>query len=313
VSDLALTAIDLHVSYGQTPALRGVSFAVREREVFGIAGESGSGKTTIAMAALGLLRPPGRVVRGRILLDGVDVLRLSEEALRRLRWRDVAFVPQASLNALNPVLRVEEQIEDAIVAHEGPQGRTALRGRIAGLLDAVALAGSVARRYPHELSGGMRQRVCIAMATALHPRLLIADEPTSALDVIVQRSVVESLVAATERLGASLVVIGHDLALLAQLVDRLMVMRRGRVVELGSARDLYREPTHPYTRALLEAVPAIGNPRLYRTPLAAPDCVAGGRCDGGRSFSEGSATMHDVSPGHLVACESTFTAAIVAG
>lgn len=302
----ALLAVrDLAVSYvtagGRVPAVRGARFSVGPGEAFGIVGESGSGKSTIALAALRLLRPNARVERGELLLDGVDLLRLSEAEMRRVRWRDIALVPQASLNALNPVLRVEEQIADAIVAHEGSQPRRRLRERVLELLASVRLSAAVARRYPHELSGGMRQRVCIAMAVALAPRVLIADEPTSALDVVVQRAVAEVLLEATERLGAALVLIGHDLALQAQLVDRLAVMRAGRVVEVGPARALFREPAHPYTRLLLASLPAFarrGLP-LPAEALRPSGCVLGAACPGP---VVGDGEMHEIGPGHLVAC-----------
>jgi len=313
VASSVLTVEDLRVSY-QTRrhvvrAVDGLSFDVASGEVLGLAGESGSGKSTAAMAILRLVRPPGRIEQGRVMLDGVDLLTVDQRVLRRIRWRQVALIPQGSMNSLNPVMRAGDQIADAITAHEDRSDGAALRQRVATLLDSVRLGRDVARRYPHELSGGMRQRVCIAMATALDPRLLIADEPTSALDVVVQRAVAETLLDATHRLGASLVVIGHDLALQAQMVDRLAVMRRGRLVEIGRVRAMFREPMHPYTRALLAAVPSIRDPngtrrRTWSAPSGDPSrCFLGAACVQDRATpSEALPLMHDVGSGHFVAC-----------
>jgi peptide/nickel transport system ATP-binding protein len=309
-----LTVEDLRVSYetrhGRLVAVDGLSFGVGAGEVVGLVGESGSGKSTAAMAILRLLRPPGRIEHGRAMLDGVDLLTVHDTALRQIRWRQVAFIPQGSMNALNPVMRVGDQITDAITAHEDRTASASLRQRVDLLLDSVRLDRTVARLYPHELSGGMRQRICIAMATALEPRLLIADEPTSALDVVVQRAIAETLLEATHRLGASLIVIGHDLALQAQMVDRLAVMRHGRLVEIGPVRAVFREPVHPYTRTLLTAVPSIRDPdgsrRLtwpVRLPVAPGHCVLGAACvQDGVTPAQAVPLMHRVGEGHFVAC-----------
>jgi peptide/nickel transport system ATP-binding protein len=266
VTETVLDVDDLAVSYpggsgGRVRVVDGVSFTIGRGEIVGLVGESGSGKSSTAMAILGLIKEPGRVERGQVRLGGMDLGRLERAELQRLRWRDLAFIPQGAMNALNPVMRVGEQIGDGIAAHEAGIGRRALRLRVDELLMSVRLDPVVARRYPHQLSGGMRQRVCIAMATALGPSMLIADEPTSALDVVVQRAIAETLLEARARLGASLLLIGHDLALQAQMVDRLAVMRSGRIVEVGPVRQIFRAPVHPYTRALLGAVPVLGSRR----------------------------------------------------
>jgi oligopeptide/dipeptide ABC transporter ATP-binding protein len=313
VGAATLSVENLRVSYpgrdGRVAAVDGISFDVAPGEILGLVGESGSGKSTTALAILRLIRPPGLVEEGRAFLDGTDLLTVHDRELQRLRWSRVAFIPQGSMNSLNPVMRSGDQIADAIVAHEGRTDRAALRLRVAALLESVRLRPDVAGRYPHELSGGMRQRVCIAMATALGPRLLIADEPTSALDVVVQRAVAETLLEATERLGASLLLIGHDLALQAQMVARLAVMRAGRLVELGPVRAVFREPAHPYTRALMAAVPSIRDPHgtRHRSWPAAPvdpsRCLLGDACvQRGATAGEARPLMHEIAIGHLVAC-----------
>jgi peptide/nickel transport system ATP-binding protein len=238
-------------------AVDGVSFQLRRGEILGLVGESGSGKTTTAMAILGLIKPPGRVVGGSVRLAGVDLLALGRRELRPLRWSAISLVPQGAMNALMPVMRVEAQIADAIRAHEGHIPRRAMRERIRELLASVELSPRVAEMFPHELSGGMKQRVCIAMAIALQPQVVVADEPTSALDVVVQRAVAETLADVQRRLGVSVILIGHDMALQAQLADRLGVMWNGRLVELGPVREIFRAPAHPYTRMLLRAIPSL--------------------------------------------------------
>ena len=309
-----LTVDSLQVAYhgrgDPVVAVDGLSFDVAAGEVLGLVGESGSGKSTAAMAILRLIRPPGRIEHGLVRLDGLDLLSVDPVVLRRIRWREIALIPQGSMNSLNPVMRAGDQIADAIVAHEDRIDGAAVRWRVDGLLDAVRLGRDVARRYPHELSGGMRQRVCIAMATALHPRLIIADEPTSALDVITQRAVAETLLDATRRLGASMILIGHDLALQAQMVDRLAVMRRGRLVEIGPVRAVFHQPVHPYTRTLLTSVPSIRDPdgsRRRTWPVQTSDdpgrCFLGAAClQDGAAPAEVLPLMHDVGERHLVAC-----------
>jgi peptide/nickel transport system ATP-binding protein len=267
---------DLRVHYrtarGPVHAVDGVSFTVNRGERFGMVGESGCGKTTTAMTILRLLREPARVVGGRILLDGVDILRLGEAELRRVRWARISLVPQGAMNALNPVMRVRDQIGDAIVTHEAGVSARQLAARVDELLAAVGLPGRAADLFPHELSGGMKQRVCIAMAIALKPQLIVADEPTSALDVVVQRVVAQTLSEVVERLGASLILIGHDMGLQAQLVDRLAVMYAGRIAEIGTVREIFRAPTHPYTRMLISSLPSL---RERRMPRAIPGLPPG--------------------------------------
>ena len=277
---------------GSLRAVDDVSFALHHGEMLGLVGESGSGKSTTAMAILGLIKEPGRIDAGRVVLDGTDLRALRGDALRRERWRSLSLVPQGAMSALNPVMRVGAQIADVIEVHE----RGAVSGqRIRELLDSVGLPERVVRMYPHELSGGMKQRVCIAMAIALEPKVMVADEPTSALDVIVQRAVAETLKAVQARLGTAVLVIGHDMALQAQLVDRIGVMCRGRLVEIGPVRSIFRSPAHPYTKLLLQAVPSLRD-RDWR-PAAATQTL---RDEAMRLVDQGHA-LAEVADEHLAA------------
>jgi peptide/nickel transport system ATP-binding protein len=311
----ALTVERLTVSYplavGRFNAVDGVSFSVRPGETFGLVGESGSGKTTTAMAILRLLRPPARIDGGSVRLNGTDLLTASEHALRRIRWQQLSLVPQGAMNSLNPVMRIGQQLGDVIVTHEGRRAARSMRARLEKLLATVGLPSRVTGMYPHELSGGMKQRVCIAMAVALEPRLIIADEPTSALDVVVQRVVAQTLLEVQDRLSAGLILIGHDMGLQAQMVDRLAVMYRGRLVEQGPVREMFRAPVHPYTRLLIASVPSIKKVKatvadrdaLAKVARGASGCALGADC-GRRSATneEGVPFMHDIGPDHLVTC-----------
>ena len=216
---------DLRVSYahplGAVRAVDGVSFTLAANERFGLAGKSGSGKSTMALAILRMIRPPGRIDGGRVFLDGVELSALDHASMRRLRLAGIALVPQGSMNSLNPVMRIGAQIEDALADHGVALSRAALDVRVGELLSTVGLRPGVAALYPHELSGGMKQRACIAIAICLRPRVIIADEPTSALDVVVQRQVMETLARVQRDLGAAVILVGHDMGLMAQFVDRL--------------------------------------------------------------------------------------------
>ena len=242
---------------GLVQAVDDVSFALAPGERFGLAGESGSGKSTLALSILRMIKPPGRLAAGEVWFAGRRLADLDEEGIRALRLTGIALVPQGSMNSLNPVLRIGRQIADAFADHDLRLNRGEEEQRVAALLADVGLPENVSRMYPHELSGGMRQRACIAIAISLSPRVIIADEPTSALDVVVQRQVMATLARVQRDLGAAVILIGHDIGLMAQFVDRLAVMYAGRLVEVAPIAEIIANPRHPYTRALIATLPSL--------------------------------------------------------
>jgi peptide/nickel transport system ATP-binding protein len=265
----ALEIRGLRVSFdhplGLVRAVDDVSFTLRTNERFGLVGESGSGKSTMALAVMRMIRPPGHIDGGSILLGDTNLSALTDDAMRRVRLAGIALVPQGSMNALNPVMRVGDQVADAMRDHGvRPKDIDALMAR-------VGLPAGTAGKYPHELSGGMKQRVCIAIAMCLRPTVIIADEPTSALDVVVQRQVMRTLADVQLDLSAAIVLIGHDMGLMAQFVDRLGVMYAGRLVEIAPIAEVVRKPRHPYTEMLVASLPSMDHKdALHGIPGLAP-------------------------------------------
>ena len=249
---------DLHVWFDiedspELHAVQGVSMSLAAGERLGLVGESGCGKTTTALAVLGLL-PPTSSVSGRVLLEGKDLLAEGEDSVLPHRWVDIAIVFQGAMNALNPVRTIGSQIVEALELHGRATG-SAARARTADLLESVGIPSSRAERFPHELSGGMRQRAAIAMALSCNPKVLIADEPTTALDVMVQAQILELLDTLCREFGLALILVTHDLPVVAQVCTRAAVMYAGEIVESGRVDDLYHAPRHPYTRLLFAATP----------------------------------------------------------
>ncbi len=305
---------DLHVWFDlpdeqKLHAVRGVSFDLDAGERVGLVGESGCGKTTTILAMLGLL-PPSATVAGEVLLNGTNVLAADEDATRPHRWADISMVFQGAMNALNPVKTVESQIVEPMTLHGTASGNQA-KERAGELLELVGIPAAAGARYPHEFSGGMRQRAALAMALACEPKVLLADEPTTALDVMVQAQILELMLRLTRELGLALVLVTHDLPVVAQVCERAAVMYAGEIVEAGRLDDLFHEPKHPYTRMLFAATPDLyGEDEVLSIPGSPPrldrdlvGCPFRARCD--RAFDRCIAEaplLRQVGDGREAAC-----------
>jgi peptide/nickel transport system ATP-binding protein len=320
-----LDARDIRIYYtttvGEARVVDGVDLAIRRDEIFGLAGESGCGKSTLVEGLLRLIKPPGKVVSGSArffpaVRDGVeedpaDLLAVDDETMRRLRWRHIAYVPQGAMNALNPVMRIGDQVVDAILAHSAIPRRDAV-GRMLNQLRIVGLPPHVANQYPHELSGGMKQRVTIASSVSLSPDILLADEPTTALDVNIQQIILQELKEIREQLGLTIVYVSHDMAVHAELADRMGIMYAGEVVEVSDTLDVFKRPLHPYTQGLIKSIPRIGGPRerlegipgLAPSPLNWPSgCKFHPRCPFAMDICKQQAPrLREVERGRLVSC-----------
>lgn len=298
-------------SRGPVRAVDGVSFAIAPGEVFGLAGESGSGKSTIALAMLRLLHPPAVITGGNIFFNGEDVLEMDQERLEGFRWSDVSMVFQSAMNSLNPVMRVGDQITDVLMRH-GKFSRREGRERAAELLDIVGIDRRRLDSYPHQLSGGMRQRAVIAIALALEPPLMIMDEPTTALDVVVQKDIMQQIEQLKEKMGFSILFITHDLSLMVEFSTRIAIMYAGEIVELAPARELFDNPLHPYTQGLMNSFPSLTGPKrkLSGIPGSPPDMVAPPsgcrfhpRCDRCQPMhTRVVPQLQEIKSGHWVAC-----------
>ena len=257
-------------SQGPVEAVSGVSFTVDKGQTFGLAGESGCGKTTAALSIMGLLPSNGRIMGGRIILDGENLLEKDESELRKIRWKKVSIVFQGAMNALNPVINVGEQIAEVVVEKERATKEKAWE-RVRELFKLVEIEPSRAKDFPHEFSGGMKQRVMIAMALALYPKLVIADEPITALDVVVQNQILDLMRHLQERLNLSQILITHDLSVIAETCDKVGIMYAGKLMEYADAAPLFKTPLHPYTSALIGAYPSIvGEKRTLKFISGAP-------------------------------------------
>jgi peptide/nickel transport system ATP-binding protein len=292
VSDPVLEVSDLRVYYhtpaGPAKAVDGVDFVLNRGERFGLVGESGSGKSTTVWAIMRMIKPPGVIESGTVRLGSIQLSQLSDVEIRKVRLAEIAVVPQGAMNSLNPIMRIEDQILDGIRKHPGSDLHIegTMEEHLAELLATVGLRSNVLKLYPHELSGGMKQRVCIAIAISLKPKVILADEPTSALDVVVQRQIMQTFSNVQRRLGASILLVGHDMGLMAKFVDRIGVMYGGKLVEVGTVRDIFTQPMHPYTQLLISSLPSLDTkgilhgipgspPSLLSVP---PGCVFHPRC-----------------------------------
>jgi peptide/nickel transport system ATP-binding protein len=311
-----LIARDLEVEYrikrGIVKAVDKVSFEIMPNEVFGLAGESGCGKSTIAHAVTRILKPPAYITGGQLLFKGTDILHMDDEALRRFRWEHMSIVFQSAMNALNPVLTIGTQIVDAIQAHI-PVSRDEAWQRAGDLLQTVGIERNRVHSYPHQLSGGMRQRAVIAIALALKPDMIIMDEPTTALDVVVQKQILQEIKQLKTQFGFSIMFITHDLSLLVEFSDRIGIMYAGELVEVGPSKRIFRNPQHPYTNKLMNSFPTVSGERKALTgiPGSPPDlitpppgCRFHPRCDLAiRELCEvARPVLQEVEPWHLSAC-----------
>jgi peptide/nickel transport system ATP-binding protein len=297
---------------GTVKAVDDVSFTLHKGETIGLVGESGCGKSTLGLSIMRLIKPPGRIVEGRIVYDGkIDLTKIDYEELRKIRWKEIAMVFQGAMNVLNPVHKIVDQMVEAIIFHENTTKSEAVE-RAAKMLQLVGVPIDHMKRYPFELSGGMRQRVVIAMALLCNPKIVIADEPTTALDVVTQRNILNLLVELKGKLGLSIIFITHDISILPSISDRIMVMYAGEIVEIGDLREVMNNPLHPYTRGLLNSILLpLEPPKPFSfLPGEPPDLInppsgckfhprcpyASGKCSLERP------QLHEEKPGHAVAC-----------
>jgi peptide/nickel transport system ATP-binding protein len=276
--DPVIKVIDLQVSYytdaGRATALAGATFSLNAEEKLGLVGESGSGKSTMALAMMRMIKPPGRVEGGQVIVDGTDLRSLTDDEMLKARLSKIAYIPQGAMNSLNPVMRIGAQMVDAIKAHDPKASKSKIVERCMQSLESVDLKRSVFRMYAHELSGGMKQRVCIAISILLKPKLIIADEPTSALDVVTQRQVMETIDRVKNEIGAAVILIGHDMGLMAQFVDKVAVLYAGRLMEVSSVTDMFTDPKHPYAKALINSLPNLDQKGVFQgIPGMAPSIL----------------------------------------
>jgi len=306
---------DLRINYktklGMVRAVDGVDLYLDRGEFLGLAGESGCGKSTVAMSILRILPDNAEIANGKILLNGNDLLKMSEKEFRNIRWNKVSMIFQSSMNALNPVMRINDQIAEALIIHKGLTKSDASK-KVTELLSMVNVEPSKAVAYPHELSGGMKQRVVIAMALSCNPDLLLADEPTTALDTMTQIQILELLKNLKRELNLTMIIISHDLAIMAELCTKIAIMYAGKIVEISDLKPIYGSPLHPYTRKLINSVPSLRGEKkkLESIPGSLPDpmnlpkgCRFYPRCDLAMDICQNEEpNLCEVRKDHYVAC-----------
>jgi peptide/nickel transport system ATP-binding protein len=296
-------------------AVNGVSIEIKENEIYGIAGESGCGKTTLIKTIYGMIEPPLNVMEGRVLynIDGklVDIFSLDEEELRGLRWEYISYIPQGSMSVLNPVTKISDSFWDFIKAHSNYKDKLEVENSIKEHLNAVGLPLKVLNAYPHQLSGGMRQRVTIALATILKPKIIIADEPSTALDVVAQRAIIQLLKNIQQTQKNTIVIVTHDMGVHANISDRIAIMYAGKIIEEAKTEEIFENPLHPYTKYLIKSLPKIGDksykvsvpglpPSLINPP---PGCKFHPRCDSFKpECKQIEPQLIEISKEHKVAC-----------
>jgi len=298
---------------GPVHAVEDVSFNLDEGKALGLAGESGCGKTTVALSILRILPFNGKILRGKIIFQGQDIVKLSESELRKnIRWKGISLIFQGAMNALNPLYKIEDQIIEAIRLHEPKISKKNARERVKQLFELVGLDPSRSKNYPHEFSGGMRQRAMIAMALACNPKILIADEPGTALDVIVQAQVLKLMTELQRKLNLAIIMISHDLSIISETCNDLAIMYAGKIVELGDVYSMFKKPLHPYTQGLIDAFPNIKEERrkMYSIPgyppnllKPPPGCRFHPRCKYAMDIcTQKEPPYSEISKGHYVAC-----------
>jgi peptide/nickel transport system ATP-binding protein len=315
--DMSLLEVEnLTVGYqtkrGYLRAVEGLSFSLEQGRSLGFVGESGCGKTTVGMALMGLLPPNASVTAGRILFEGQDLLKMSDDEMRQIRWRKIAMIFQAAMNALNPVQRIQDQIAEAILAHDASVSKAEAVKQVEGLFGLVGLPEDRMRDFPHQYSGGMKQRAIIAMALACRPSLIVADEPTTALDVIVQHQILEEIKDLQKKLNIGIIFISHDISIVADVCHEIGIMYAGQLVECGPRDGVFDAPAHPYTKALLSSYPSLTGRRRHLTPIPGETphlidppsgCRFCERCpDSKAGCRSGTPVWIEISPHHKAIC-----------